>query len=95
MPENLIITEVPVAPGQLVIYQVAEDDHEFIRYNQASELPAIVVQVWSQDCINVQVFCDGPQGTAWKTSILRGKEPGQWYIPELGESLAMTVLDGE
>lgn len=29
----------------LVIYQVADGDHEFIRYNHASELPAIVEPV--------------------------------------------------
>lgn len=71
--------------GDIVIYKVDPGDSEVIRNNNAYELPAIVVAVWGPHCVNAQVFCDGEQGTDWKTSILRGGEPGQWYVPGDGK----------
>ncbi len=61
--------------------------------------PAKVTRVWSpgdeNSALNMQVFVDGSNdagffseeectnGTAWKTSVLRGNEPGQWSpMPE-------------
>ena len=66
--------------GDIVIYQVSDADSEIIKHNHVSELPAIVVQVWTDITVNLKVFCDGPND-AWKTSVMRGDEPGQWYIP--------------
>ena len=67
--------------GDIVIYRVHEGDEAAIRYNHAEELPAIVTMVWSEECVNLRVFCDGPID-AWKTSVMRGDVPGKWYVPE-------------
>lgn len=72
---------VPPRPGDIVLYRVKADDPEEIRHNQADILPAIVIAAWTDICVSVQVLVDGPGGTAWKTSIMRGQAPGQWFFP--------------
>lgn len=64
--------------GRIVFYRVGSVDSDNMKHNQAEVLPAIVVQVWTKECVNLQVFCDGPVGTEWKTSVVQGTEPGQW-----------------
>lgn len=67
-----------VLAGQVVHYKVSPDDAPKLLYNGASILPAVVVRVWSDTCVNLQIFTDGPTGTFWKTSVLEGDEPGKW-----------------
>lgn len=49
--------------------------------------PAIVVQVWSDDCANLQVFTDSDNdkqsNTEWKTSVIYSEEPKpySWHWP--------------
>ena len=45
--------------------------------NVAEELPAIIVAVWGEDCVNLKVMLDGV-GDRWITSTLKGDQPGQW-----------------
>lgn len=67
--------------GRIVLYQVHPDDPPAIRSNGAEWLPAIVVQPFSDDVANLQVFCDGVPGSSWKTSVQKGDGPGQWMWP--------------
>ncbi len=67
-----------------VSYKVAEDE---VR-------PAMVVCVFSPDCVNLQVFVDGindrkhfteiecERGLAWRTSVQKGDAVGQWHPPK-------------
>ena len=70
--------------GRFVTYRVRHDDQMEMLHNGAKELPAIVVSVHSDICANLQVFTDGPQRhtSIWKTSVMLGGEPGNWYWPE-------------
>jgi hypothetical protein len=72
--------------GRVVFYQVSETDSGYLKYNRATVLPAVVVRVWTKDCVNLQIFVDGPSGTEWVTSVMKGTEPGQWrlYLDEEG-----------
>lgn len=57
---------------------------EFIlkdRYGQLQVRPAIIVRVWSDECVQLQVFTDGTNdgpeyasGIYWATSVLRSEE---------------------
>lgn len=42
---------------------------------------AVVVRVWSQAAINLQVLLDG-EDTLWVTSVGQGDGPRQWSWPE-------------
>ena len=67
--------------GDIVLYNVGEADKEPLTHNDASTLPAIVLTVWSDECVNLKVFCDGPED-AWETSVLKGRAGHQWSWPE-------------
>ncbi len=45
-----------------------------------SKLPAIIVAVWSDTCVNLRVLCDGDL-TLWNTSVNKGDDTGQWNWP--------------
>lgn len=69
--------------GRVVIYNTTEEDKASARKNfdnVVQQLPAIIVNVWSDTCINVRVFSDGGS-MLWKTSINQGDQPGQWNWP--------------
>lgn len=40
-------------------------------------LPMVIVALWSENCVNGQVFLDG-NDTLWVTSAQQGNEPGNW-----------------
>jgi hypothetical protein len=60
--------------------------------DQLVHLPAIVVAVHSDTCVNLQVFTDGTnsdsyetQGVKWMTSVLQDEaalQVGSWHWPE-------------
>jgi hypothetical protein len=81
MAENQETVTLP-SVGDIVLYYVPEGAGEPLKHNHANVLPAIIVQVWSEDCVNLKVFCDGPVD-AWVTSVPKGTDEGYWqYIPE-------------
>lgn len=76
--------------GRIVVYKTTEEDRAFMKVkgNIQKELPAIVVATWGDtedSAINVKVILDG-YDTLWKTSIVKGDEPGNWHWPEIKEA---------
>jgi hypothetical protein len=72
--------------GRIVIYKLTEADKNALRHfncNTPEELPAIVVSVWSESCINVKVIVDGSIPDLWKTSVNLGDQQGNWRWPEI------------
>lgn len=70
--------------GDLVFYRplsLEKGEDPAILNNQPEVLPAVVVAVWTPDCINLKVFTDGPTDV-WKTSVLKGDSPGTWQWGE-------------
>ena len=61
--------------------------------NTGEHRPALIVKVWSEDCVNLQVFLDGSNDfpgsmrmTAWETSVMRddtGDMLGSWHPSEV------------
>lgn len=67
--------------GRIVYYQLLTDS------GTVEERPAIIVRVWSDDCVQLQVFTDGTNdgkdyvhGITWRTSVVRDEshQPGTW-----------------
>jgi hypothetical protein len=69
--------------GDIVHYVLTDGHHR----------PAIVVQVWRPETVNLIVFADGsndgtfaysPGFTEWKTSVVLSgkKEPNSWHFAE-------------
>ena len=46
-------------------------------------LPMVVTGVWSDTCINGQVFLDG-NDSLWKRSVQQGRAEGNWNFVMLG-----------
>lgn len=70
--------------GRTVIYKTTEADRKILRDasgNESQELPAVVVAVWSDDCVNAQVITDSEIGLMRKTSIVKGDGEGEWNWP--------------
>jgi hypothetical protein len=69
--------------GDVVVYKPTEEEKDFMSVthncNVANELPAFVVAVWSEDCINIKVMYDGAVDDLWKTSVPEGYGQGQWH----------------
>lgn len=68
--------------GRIVKYYPTEEEKKQmekpeVEANVADELPAIVVAVWGEDCVNLKVFQDG-KDNLWVTSSLKGNEAGNW-----------------
>jgi len=70
--------------GDVVVYKPTPEEKTFMREtyncNVAEELPAFVVAVWSQDCVNLKVMYDGAVDDLWKTSVPQGWGDGQWHM---------------
>jgi hypothetical protein len=72
--------------GRIVIYKTTEQDKKnfrdgFEHANVVDELPAVIVNVWSDTCVNVKVLTDGRTQDLWKTSINQGDQAGNWNWP--------------
>jgi hypothetical protein len=67
--------------GDIVIYQIGPFDSETVKFNYPPELPAVVVRVWSDICVNLKILTDGPDD-AWKTSVMKGEGLGEWRPKE-------------
>lgn len=64
--------------GRIVIFNVPEDMKP--KVNFAEKLPAIIVRVWSQDCVNLKIISDGMEDI-WQTSVTKGDMANQWNWP--------------
>lgn len=70
--------------GRIVIYNTTEKEREalsMLSNNSSKQLPAVVVGVWGESCINVKVMVDGNHADLWKTSINNGDAEGNWNWP--------------
>lgn len=71
--------------GRIVIYTLSEHDKNSINGNTTDKLPAIIVNVWSDTCVNLKVITDGINDL-WKTSVALANEgrsvPNTWVWPE-------------
>lgn len=67
--------------GRTVRYKTTEADRKLMEdkpnCNVQNELPAVIVAVWSEECVNLKVQLDG-EGELWVTSSLRGDQEMQW-----------------
>lgn len=45
--------------------------------NGSTVLPAVIVRVWSPDCVNLKVLNDGEKDF-WVTSVMKGSSPRNW-----------------
>lgn len=71
--------------GRIVIYKTTEEDRKTFQAlrgngNNVNELPAIIVNVWSDTCVNLKVIGDAPIDL-WKTSMNQGDGEGNWNWP--------------
>jgi hypothetical protein len=90
-----------VTVGRTVHYRMTPSDCEHIgppanaEHNPGQLVPAIVVRVWEHepDMCNLRVLFDGHE-VAWKTSIRRGDEPGQWAWPERAPEVGTDTTGG-
>lgn len=72
--------------GRVVIYNTTKEDQKKMEdapnCNEQEKLPATIVAVWSNECINLKVQLDG-EGSFWVTSANKGDLPGEWNWPEI------------
>ena len=74
--------------GRIVIYNATDTDKAKMEASQKvlggcniqEKLPAIIVAVWSDTCVNLKVICDGNL-ELWVTSSLQGDAPMNWNLP--------------
>lgn len=69
--------------GRIVIYKTNQADRELFRDlgdNIVMELPAIIVNVWSDTCVNLKVITDGKLDL-WRMSINQGDGEYNWNWP--------------
>ena len=71
--------------GRIVIYTLYQDGLiEPCRQNYGeTELPAVIVRVWSDTCVNLKVLTDGSTDQ-WVTSVCydASASPRTWRWPE-------------
>lgn len=71
--------------GRIVHYKPTEaqikemNDHP--NCNTAKVLPAIIVAVWDEQCVNLKVICDG-EINLWVTSSKQGDGEYEWNWPQ-------------
>lgn len=63
--------------GRVVHYKPSDSDPP---RNNAEVLPAVIVRVWSDTCVNLRVLNDQVYDF-WKTSSTLGDGAGQWTWP--------------
>lgn len=73
--------------GRIVIYKPTKETKEAIKElypdsGQNNELPAVITEVHSVDCVNLKVMINGPCSDLWTTSTLLGTGDGEWHWPE-------------
>lgn len=70
--------------GRIVWYHPPTVTQESIQKENGNgstdPLPAVIVRVWSDTCVNLKVITDGPVDK-WITSATQGDGLGQWNWP--------------
>jgi hypothetical protein len=70
--------------GRIVHYKTTEKERKSMQDHNACNvqevLPAVIVAVWSETTVNLQVICDG-ELALWKTSVPIGDDEGNWNWP--------------
>jgi hypothetical protein len=81
------VSDQKAARGRIVTYTLGQADADAINGRSQSnfasagdEYPALIVRVWTDDCVNLQVFYDG-EGSLWCTSRVRGPGLSHWEWP--------------
>ena len=71
--------------GRIVIYHCSEDQMLTQKVNDncnvQEHLPAIIVAVHDDDCVNLKVIQDGTMEDQWLTSVVKGDDPNEWNWP--------------
>ena len=73
--------------GRIVIYTIGgAQDACYADNNGAKELPAVIVRVWSETCVNLKVLTDAVHDQ-WITSVVYAETPDSkfgrsWRWPE-------------
>jgi len=62
-------------------YDTAEQAKQSGVCNMQLKLPAIIVAVWDDQCVNLKVIQDGSVPDLWVTSAVKGDEQGNWNWP--------------
>jgi hypothetical protein len=62
--------------GRIVHYTFQKNADESDR-GQSDTVPAIIVQVWSDVCVNLRVFQDGDANPRWQTSVVKRDESNE------------------
>lgn len=69
--------------ARMVIYRLPDNEEAI---NGAREFPAVIVRVWRDDFVNLQVFTDGI-GEVWRGSVTIKDQPGEggtcWWPPRV------------
>jgi hypothetical protein len=64
--------------GRIVIFTFPEVQN--FQNNNTNKAPAIIVNVWSDKCVNLKVLTDGVHDH-WVTSVTKGDGPREWNWP--------------
>lgn len=70
--------------GRIVIYNTTGDQQKAmvaLACNNQLQLPATIVAVWSDTCVNLKVQVDGNHSDLWITSSTQGDKEGNWNWP--------------
>src|SRR5689334_3129034 len=92
--------------GRIVIYNTTQEDRDRQSYegvngngpvritvgNVQMQLPAIIVAVWGDTCVNLKVINDG-QNDFWVTSSLQGDGERQWNWPLIEKPIRVAGKD--
>jgi hypothetical protein len=72
--------------GRIVHYQTADGD----------TLPAMIVRVHSDTCVNLKVFQDSTESSRHETSVIKGTSPRTWAWPVVTSEVppAISQADG-
>jgi hypothetical protein len=72
--------------GRIVIYHTTDVDRDKMKKdgNVQLFLPAIIVHVFYDDCVNLKVFIDSKEDL-WIINSWLGEKPGKWRRPEISD----------
>lgn len=78
--------------GRIVLFNT-DPEKAFQDHNGATVLPAMIVRVWSDTCVNLKVINDG-DADLWVTSVTLGDGPRSWSWPVIpAQPPAPVVVD--